>query len=567
MIEPKPYRKRVAKRQICVWDCETNPFEEETKVKPFTCGFYDGCDYVDFWGEDCIHQMFRYIAANYNRDKLIIYAHNGGKFDIHFCHDYLDANQEPLWIGSRLVSAYFAGQEFRDSVAILPSPLETFVTASGEKGKIEYWKMKPEHREKHKREIRKYQKQDCVVLYEAVTRFHDTFGDRLTVGGTALATLNSFHGFETLSAQDDAVFRKAYFGGRVECFEVGVHEGAFQVFDVNSMYPSVMRDFLHPVSRDYVLRRGKVAGYSFARITARSDGALPAHEEDGTLSFPRSHKPREFFATVHEIEAGIETGLLTDVKFHWTYVFDKVTKFDAFVNEFYGRRLEAKAAGDAMLVEFWKYILNSSYGKFALNPEKFKTWAITDGEIPPIDYDEDGNAKFTWHHECDTANSKAIWYRPNPGKFGSFKNVATAASITGAARAQLLRGIALSQRPFYCDTDSIICTGRGNLDCDEKALGKWKLEVTGNRLAIAGKKMYVLFKDGEPVKVATKGNKMSWDEDRAKAKRERSDYVRRLASGEVLEFKIPIPHFKRDGSQRFIKRTMRQTGTVQLRTD
>lgn len=540
-------------------DYETDPFANDEEVAPFACGFFDGEIYVDFWGDDCVAQFFAYLRENYNPGKLIIYAHNGGKFDFYFQVDYLDPDQEPLWIGSRLVSAKFAGQEFRDSAAIMPVPLKKFTRADGsKKTEIDYAKMKRGVREKHKREILSYQKQDCLVLYDAATRFYDTFGDRLTVGGTALATLQSFHGFEKLGKNDDKLFRQAYFGGRVECFEIGNLRGDFKVYDVNSMYPSVMRNFEHPVSSEYQIKRGRADGASFIRIRAVSDGALPARDEDGSLMFPRSRTPRDFFATVHEIDAGIETGTLTRVEYLWSYVFRVRTKFDAFVDEFYSRRLDAKAKGDAMLIEFWKFILNSSYGKFALNPENFKTWAITKGEKP--------DDKFHWELDADSSGGVFIWSRPNPGKFGSYKNVACAASITGASRAQLLRGIAGSNAPAYCDTDSLICSGAGNLDIDETRLGAWKLEGGGNRLSIAGKKLYAL-RDGETVvKVASKGNRLSYDDDEEKAKLERAQYIERIAGGEIIQFKNPIPHFKRDGKQHFIHRTMRQTGKVQSRT-
>jgi hypothetical protein len=56
-------------------------------------------------------------------DEFIIYAHNGGKFDFFFFLDYLDADQAPLIMGGRLVKINFAGQEFRDSFAIIPQAL------------------------------------------------------------------------------------------------------------------------------------------------------------------------------------------------------------------------------------------------------------------------------------------------------------------------------------------------------------------------------------------------------------------------------------------------------------
>jgi hypothetical protein len=90
---------------------------------------------------------------------------------------------------------------------------------------------------------------------------------------------------------------------------------------------------------------------------------------------------------------------------------------------------------------------------------------------------------------------------------GGFFDVATAASITGASRAELLRAIAGATRPVYCDTDSLICEDIA-ADIHATKLGAWKIEETADLVAIAGKKMYACRRAGEYVKWASKGVKI-----------------------------------------------------------
>ena len=133
--------------------------------------------------------------------------------------------------------------------------------------------------------------------------------------------------------------------------------------------------------------------------------------------------------------------------------------------------------------------------------------------------------------------------------------MATAASITGAARANLLRNLALSKRPIYCDTDSIICEGfRGELD--ETRLGGWKLEAEGDRAAIAGKKLYTVFdsaelKDtGASIKLASKGVRLTPRE------------IVAVCNGDEVTYRNPVPSFKLDGSAEFITRRINKTGSI-----
>jgi len=570
MIEPKEYRKRAMKKRVCVLDTETDPFKHGTQIAPFCLGFYDGEIYRHWWGDDCIQQFFDCLDEDYLGEDLVIYAHNGGRFDFMFFLPHLDKDQMPMLINSRIVSCKMHGKEFRDSFAILPVALSAY-----QKDEIDYALFERPVREKHRKVILDYLKTDCLYLYEIVTMFLDLFGDRLTIGSTALPLLNSFHGYERMTERDDDFFRQFYFGGRVQCFETGVvtSRKGVKVYDVNSMYPRVMRDYEHPVGRDYFIRNEITPLTAFAKIEATSKGALPQKQADGSLAFPIGRGV--FCATGHEIRAALELKLLTVHRVSCGIQFQKRASFAAFVDTYYAKRLEMKARvkaakdrgdfdNEATALEiFYKLILNSSYGKFAQDPRKYKTFAVTDGPKPEDDRPLRDPTKQETEHgwELDTlGDSYTIWRCPsgttNAGKksarfFGSFRNVATAASITGAARADLLRGLARCSRPIYCDTDSIICESL-DADIDGSKLGAWKLEMEGNRVAIVGKKTYAVFDDENPdpkkrVKKACKGARLTAQE------------IERVAKGEEIESPNPVPHFKRDGKQHYVSRKIRIT--------
>lgn len=537
--EPVPYKKKVTQKRIAVLDTETDPFALGVIVKPFALGFLTDDRYVDFWGDNCVDDFFEYLATL--EDEFIIYAHNGGKFDFYFLLKYLDPGQTPLIMNSRLVKINFAGQEFRDSFAIIPQGLGSY-----QKDKIDYDKFTRDRRENHKQEIRDYLKSDCVYLRELIVGFHDMFGDKLTIASATFNMLRSYHGFaEMKSERKDDQFRHYYYGGRNQCFEQGELRPRpgrkWRVYDRNSMYPAEMRDTLHPIGNEARLQRDIDNDTDFACIEAINDGCLPMRLEDGGLDF--TVKRGKFFATMHEIKAGLDTGTLKILNVRHAYAFDHKSTFADYVNHFYGLRLDAKAVGDKILDILYKYCLNTPYGKFALNPAKFKQYKLTISEVPEPQR-SDAHPK-GWSLESRSGDI-FIWSRPNPRKRG-YLNVATAASITGASRANLLRNLALAKRPIYCDTDSIICEDfAGSLD--DKALGGWKLEGEGDLAAIGGKKTYALFSNGELIKKASKGVTLSGDE------------IRAVCRGETIRYDNPVPKFNLDGSADFISRNIRMTG-------
>lgn len=460
---------------------------------PFAAGFYSeekGFQY--FWGDSCIAQLVEAIQRL--KTPHIIYAHNGGKFDFHFMLEWLE---NPIKIiNSRIASVKMGIHTLRDSYCILPIPLRVYF-----KDEIDYQKLERDVRENHRAEIIAYLKTDCVKLHELIKKFVFRFGVQLTIGGTAIKKLREMHPFKYTTETHDDRYRKFYFGGRVEALEMGILRGDWKVYDVNSMYPDAMKNAVHPIGSRYKIgygrnidKTGRIAGFAdapfyFARITCQQRAAFPVRGINRPLDFniPRG----EFFVTSHELKTAIELGLVSDIKVLEVYVPEKTISFGEYVDLYMQEKIDSKNAGDKAGEIFAKLLLNSSYGKFGSNSRTYKDYFI--GDCPDEKY------------EIYSAgiDRPSIWRKPIERL--TFYDVATAASITGAARSKLMRALVHSTRPVYCDTDSIICEALDQ-PLSETDLGAWKLEATGNVIAVAGKKMYALRNEaGEYVKTASKG--------------------------------------------------------------
>jgi hypothetical protein len=324
------------------------------------------------------------------------------------------------------------------------------------------------------------------------------------------------------------------------------------------MYPAVMRNCLHPIGRKYITldteqsrrvfnkQTGKLKGFTgpyFIHWFGLHRGCLPTREKMG-LSFSKAM--REFFTTSHEMQAGIELGLIRVDEIFSIRVPCSFTKFDKYVDKYIVEKIEGKREGNKTKEIFAKLLLNSSYGKFATNPENFKEWFFVDTSEP------ESVAEFeTWRVGKGAELQQdfgrfEIWNAQAEVKENSYFDVATAASIAGASRAVLMRAISLAKNPLYCDTDSLICESLEGVPIHPTDLGAWKLEETADTVLIAGKKLYACLYQGETVKLASKGAKLNADE------------IRRLCLGDVVRWDSQAPNFKFDGSTKYVSRNIRK---------
>ncbi len=558
-------------------DLETDPFRGPSHPKgeripeSFCAGFYDGKICHTDWGKNHMKiHVKRIMDFSKKQDKkVLVYYHNGGKFDAHFMLAeilvilktlFKDMEQELklFCIGSRIVEIETPFCSFRDSFALIPKPLKSFA----KKEEIDIEKLEPEVREKHRDEITKYLRQDCIGLYDGLSDFFRLYGNGLTLASTAFKILARDFGGKIRRTNEgyDEKFRKAFFAGRVQFFglgKFGILDGKkrYEIVDINSSFPWSMTH-THWFSDRYALIEKinkEFKNECFYEITCDSNGALPVRSKSG-VNFP-CIKQGEFFVVGYELFNAVKLGLVSRIKYKAIFIPEEVNDFTEYVTHFYKLKKEAPTEAER---DFAKLFLNACYGKFAQNNRDAKDSLVTElGKVPEprlekaskalaltlkislalakrnkkkiitktirgitgeiIDYEDreyivrpktpPENCAFLcnyWQHQFDDERrSLTFWGLPTEKKegFNEFHNVATAASITALSRAKLAEAMAISKGVLYCDTDSVLAESTNRLIKGDK-LGEWKLEKECDAVWIGGKKLYVAhsFQDKGEVK-------------------------------------------------------------------
>ncbi len=567
---------RRLKRKVAVIDFETDPFKYGRIPHPFCCEFYSDDITQVFWGPDCADQLAEWLEKQ--EQAYLIYAHNGGKFDFHFLLKYIE--NPALIIKTRIVSAKLFHHEIRDSFAILPVPLRDY-----DKMEFDYSKMEPHCREKNKAEILEYLHSDCLNLFALVHSFVERFGPRLTIGGTAIREIQKLHPFQKSGSRHDKVFRDYYFGGRVQCFQTGIIRGPVKLVDRNSMYPAAMAEKLHPINGRFDYGDTMPDNFDmpfFVKFRGRNNNALPCLDDDGSLTFTR--RDGIFYACSHELEVALEHNLVQIDEVLECLVSTQAISFREFVELHYNLKSEAKAEGDKITELFEKLLLNSGYGRTGINPANFADWIIH------RDFGNDEELIEQGYTQTADYEVVELWSRPAQIKEEQYCDVAIAASITSASRANLLQNLQLAIEPMYCDTDSIMCrefTG----DTDKYRLGAWDEEKITENVAIAGKKLYAMYSDDAltqfkgtkrgngqyqcakcklafsnpkkhrehqlecKVKLSSKGGSLNLDE------------IVRICQGETIRYENDAPTFSLKDEPRFISRNFARTGAFEETLD
>ena len=268
--------------------------------------------------------------------------------------------------------------------------------------------------------------------------------------------------------------RLAYCGGisyvNPDIQEQEVGEGV--VYDVNSLYPYVMKTYPYPVYnpiiiRDYMELDSCLWIAEFNIAAELIPGKLP------TLRAGRHWIDRYFEGTV--VLTSIDFEMLKE-NYILDYEFVRGYKwrdsdpllFADFVG-YWGHKKENDTGGARQID---KLMLNSGYGKFGINPDR-KRKRISMGTEDRVIFRTTQNERM----DCN--------------------NVAIAAFVTAYARRELMRGVNASRGFCYCDTDSLhLATIDGvapsfSGDVDPKRLGAWKKESTFTRARYLRQKTYI----------------------------------------------------------------------------
>lgn len=546
-------------KPIYALDAETDPFEFGLIPESFIWGLYNGDGdgfYREFVGSGpaftCtvadIDNLVDYLSGL----DVIVYAHNGGKFDYHFLSHRFEPDSDLLIINGRIARFTIGKCEFRDSFNLMPVSLNQY-----NKMDFDYTKMKREHRHSHMPEIKEYLKSDCVNLWNMVHGFVDTYGLHITQASAAMHFWNKKLK-NPVPRSGPGLYEKMkpyYYGGRVQCFEQGDLKQDAKSIDINSAYPFAMLSD-HPYSIDYFENDGKPRthknkwGPMFFTVECVAKGCFPYRGSNDSLYFPDDGKARIYDVTGWELLAAIETETIDEIKFISYIEFFETKNFSEYVNHFWSLRQQFKAAGDKGGTFYTKIFLNALYGKFATDPRKYKNYSLKPVSALKEVIEGLGDKDSFKHFREWLIVEK---HRGGHGK-GRFYNLATAASITGYVRAMLWKAICGAERPLYCDTDSITAVDFGDDIKLSTELGDWDIEYEYDRCIMAGKKLYAFHKDGEPIK-----SKDGW---KVASKGARLDYrdLIKIAAGETINFKNDAPTFSASKPKpSFVEREIKET--------
>ncbi len=513
---------------IAVIDAETDPFVYGRIPKPFIWGFATADTYEEFYSTE---ELYNFLLSL--KKPHLVYAHNGGKFDFHYLLNLLRPQMIKI-INGRIASFKIGKCELRDSLLIIPRSLDSLGAGKLE---IDYSLFEYEERKEHMPEIREYLKQDCYALLKVINRFKLEYGLSLTIAGAALNYYETNYGKvkRTTKAFYDRI-APFYKGGRVEALKTGSFKKKMKYIDLNSAYPFVMKTKFHPAGTvlHHTRNLAKVPDNTpyFIEFHGYTEGAFPVTDP----VTKKTHYPTGKYTiktTSWEFETAISLDLVKTDKILNIFYTTEVINFEDYVDHFYDIRREYKEKGDKLGEQIAKLFLNSLYGKFGANPENYNDFYIDEYNNKLI---ENG-----WNIHTEIDDEKCLYIRPTSQR--QYINVATAASITGAVRAMLLKGLYCTHMPVYCDTDSIICESTGDLTLGTNS-GEWDLEFLPVEAHIAAKKIYALRDANGNEKISSKGFKASFND------------VVRLVQGETINWKNEAPTFSLNKTS-FISRNIK----------
>lgn len=529
-------------RPIYIADCETDPFKYLRVPKPFIWGLYTLIN-----GKQILYKKFDTTAEfmeHIIKIECIVYAHNGGKFDWLFVLDWIEPFSDVSIINGRLSKFKIGSAEFRDSYNILPIPLSAYI-----KDEFDYKKMEKNVRHKHMEEIEKYLKNDCIYLYEIVERFILDYGLNLTLAGAAMKTWQKISG-EKPPKTDKEYYQSLnhfYYGGRVECFKAGIFEHDFNVVDINSAYPFAMT-FDHPYGQTKIIshqlpENEKETQRAFITLSCVSRGALPFRADDGSLSFPRDNVQRVYNVTGWEYLAGLKTGTIENVEVLEVTTFTDKINFRDYVGHFSAMKIEAKETGDKAGYILAKLFLNSLYGKFGANADKYKKYMFCSMRYIEA-AEQDG---------YDYSGEAGKWALVSRGLEESeqrYYDIAVAASITGFVRAYMWESLNKCTGVIYCDTDSIVAADTSKLNYHATTLGAWDIEAQCDYGAVAGKKLYCFRDKNGKWKSASKGVRIDHNE------------IIKVAQGETVIYQNDAPTMSVRKETTFLQRSVARNAKI-----
>lgn len=377
---------------------------------------------------------------------------------------------------------------FYDSLKKLPFKVSTIAKAfelHDEKLTIDYDAPRPVGHVLTEEE-RAYIVADCRIVAEALTIQLGKGLTKMTNAGDAMAGYKAImgkqqfeHTFPVLPIDLDTDIRRAYKGGYVYLKPEHKNRRGLKgiTLDVNSLYPWTMYDCLLPYGYPMYFEGKPEENDAYPLYIVRIKCAFdlkPGHLPTIQLKNNPSYMETEYITTT---DGEIVEMTLTSVDLA-LFLDHYIPSSMDYVN---GWRFKGKRGLFKDYIDYWmniketttgamrqlaKLMLNSLYGRFAMNPRAYNKYPINDnGVVKYVMWTEDNAKKYPWIPEPELRD-------PVYTAMGAF--------ITAYARNKTIRaGQAVYDRFIYADTDSLHLIGTeipDGLEVHPSHLGAWKNE-------------------------------------------------------------------------------------------
>ena len=333
--------------------------------------------------------------------------------------------------------------------------------------------------------------------------------------------------------QLEQIGRMGYHGGRNECFNYNNFDSVYY-YDINSLYPFVMRNNLYPVAihkatGKEALKEKLYYVNAILEIPYMYIPPLPIKHDK--LYFTYGKVSGWFYSPEFELIKD----LAQNIEIKEAYTFTPSMLFKDFISKYWKIRQQYQQKGNE-LQKVVKLYLNSLYGKFGQKREIENRTYLYDIEEGCEELADGIYTKTTVEY------SKATFINPYISGF-----------VTSYARATLWKY--LNDASIYCDTDSVVTTEQ--IKNMGKELGQFKLEGKGQFKAFAPKTYFFLTDKGE-VKNKSKG---VYREKISKGKTP-DEFIKDIKETEMRIFAKPKESIRRYGSFIAIKNVKKHLNLI-----
>lgn len=521
----RPDVELTSEREYCI---ETYYSEDYPEI--VFPSFQDRSDKILF---DFIERIV--VVVKKSRSVLNVYFHNLSRFDGIILLKYVASKSaykfKPLMRNNRLyeLKVYHGKRllfRFRDSLTLLPGSLDVLAKNLcphlGCKGSIPHENVQVSNLSQLREELISYMKQDIRLLGGVMQKAQSIYYfeykvdivNKLTISSLALTIFRtSFYDPKTFpihipNQNEDTFIRRAYYGGHTDTY-IPKGENLYY-YDVNSLYPFIMKSFPMPGGKPVWLRKlegqdiDSLYGYFEAHIVCPPTIKRPFLPYRDVSSQTVLYPTGEFVGVYFSEELKYARDLGYRVTLLSGYSFQKMNSpFESFVATTYDKRLSAKRTGNDAMVYVYKLLMNSLYGRFGINPKSTVT------EV--CDYERYNHLMKSCsnfiHADMLSERYYIVSYWSNPKEVPDsdwspprISAIQLAAAVTACARIHMYPYIS---RPdsYYTDTDSVVLGSP--LPEDEVSsteLGKFKYEyfvIEG--IFLAPKSYYIKPRDGKMI--------------------------------------------------------------------